>query len=211
MATVTGFTADRMLAIENDTIVDGKVQGNNLILTRKGGSTVNAGNVRGSQGPVGPAGEVSTATLNAAISNLQDQINAGPRLVGHAQTSAEQSWAFSAGVWGNVTGLSVTFNVTEGRRYLFTANCLVESWASNTDFDAHIFRTGGSGMARGSSRTKAANNGVGINISKTYTAPAGWAGSQTFFLQMRFDTAFEVRVRNGQIPGTLSVVEFAAP
>lgn len=50
MATVTGFTAARMLAMEAATIVDGDVVGDNLILTRHDGTTFNAGNVRG---PIG--------------------------------------------------------------------------------------------------------------------------------------------------------------
>lgn len=47
MSTVTGFTAERMLAIENGTVVDGSVVGDNLILTTKDGTPIDAGNVRG--------------------------------------------------------------------------------------------------------------------------------------------------------------------
>lgn len=61
MATITGFTAERMLAMEAATIVDGDVVGNNLILTKHDGSTVDAGNVRG---PTGTPG-VSQAELDA--------------------------------------------------------------------------------------------------------------------------------------------------
>ena len=65
MATVTGLTAARMMEIEAQSIVDGTVTGDNLILTRFDGDTINAGNVRGPkgdtgatgpQGPIGPAG-----------------------------------------------------------------------------------------------------------------------------------------------------------
>ena len=47
MATITGLTADRMIAIENASVIDGDVVGDDLILTTKGGSQINAGNVRG--------------------------------------------------------------------------------------------------------------------------------------------------------------------
>ena len=50
MATVTGFTAEHMLEMENATVVDGNVVGNNLILVTKDGTEINAGNVRGPQG-----------------------------------------------------------------------------------------------------------------------------------------------------------------
>jgi hypothetical protein len=60
MATVTGFTAERMLVIENETVVDGEVQGDNLILSRRDGITIDAGNVRGPVGPVGPVGPIGS-------------------------------------------------------------------------------------------------------------------------------------------------------
>jgi microcystin-dependent protein len=56
MATVTSFTAARMLAMEADTIIDGNVVGDNLILIKKDSSTVDAGSVRGPVGPQGPDG-----------------------------------------------------------------------------------------------------------------------------------------------------------
>jgi microcystin-dependent protein len=56
MATVTGLTAERMLAIEAASVVDGEVVGSNLILSTYGGSTIDAGPVIGPQGPVGPQG-----------------------------------------------------------------------------------------------------------------------------------------------------------
>ena len=47
MATVTGYTAARMKLIEDASVVDGEVVGDDLILTRYDESTINAGNVRG--------------------------------------------------------------------------------------------------------------------------------------------------------------------
>lgn len=65
MATITGLTAARMIEIESQSIVDGEIVGDNLILTRFDNDTIDAGNVRGpqgdkgdtgAQGPIGPAG-----------------------------------------------------------------------------------------------------------------------------------------------------------
>lgn len=57
MATVTGLTAERMLEIEGSSIVDGEIVGDNLILTKHNGSTIDAGPLpEGPQGPVGPSG-----------------------------------------------------------------------------------------------------------------------------------------------------------
>ena len=56
MATVTGYTAERMKAIEDKTVVDGEIQGGNLILLTRDGTPIDAGSVAGPPGPVGPAG-----------------------------------------------------------------------------------------------------------------------------------------------------------
>lgn len=55
MASVTGYTAARMQEIEDQAVVGGSVVGDNLVLTRYNGGTINAGNVRG---PIGPTGTV---------------------------------------------------------------------------------------------------------------------------------------------------------
>lgn len=56
MTTVTGLTAARMLDIEQNSIVDGSVVGDNLILEKQNGQTIDAGNVRGPEGPAGASG-----------------------------------------------------------------------------------------------------------------------------------------------------------
>ncbi len=61
MGTVTVYTADRMKRIEDTTVVDGVVSGDNLILTQRNGTQINAGSVRGPQGIQGPIGEVPEA------------------------------------------------------------------------------------------------------------------------------------------------------
>ena len=75
MATVTSLTAERMIAIEAASVIGGVIAGNNLILTKRDASTIDAGNVRGPQGIQGPIGEVSTAQLNAAIAAAIDLAN----------------------------------------------------------------------------------------------------------------------------------------
>jgi Concanavalin A-like lectin/glucanases superfamily len=82
LATVTGLTADRMLAIEGASVVDGDVVGDNLILTQHNGTQINAGNVRGPAGPQGPVG--SDLSVLSAIPvldvGLANQIRAGRQL-----------------------------------------------------------------------------------------------------------------------------------
>ena len=59
MATITGLTADRMLAIEGASVVDGEVVGTHLILTQHDGTTIDAGDVTGPPGPAGPSASVA--------------------------------------------------------------------------------------------------------------------------------------------------------
>lgn len=61
MATVTGFTAERMLEIEGSSVVDGEIVDSNLILTKHDGTEINAGPVTGPEGPPGPAGPAINA------------------------------------------------------------------------------------------------------------------------------------------------------
>jgi hypothetical protein len=56
MATVVAITADRMIEMENSTVVDGNVVGDNLILVTKDNTEIDAGNIRGPQGPQGIQG-----------------------------------------------------------------------------------------------------------------------------------------------------------
>ncbi|MET0464724.1 MAG: hypothetical protein ABW007_16300 [Chitinophagaceae bacterium] len=88
MAKVTGFTAERMLVIENETVVDGEVQGDNLILLTREGTPIDAGNVRGPQGIQGPPGAAS------GVSSVNDQSGAvyAPRIF-VSKAALDANWA----------------------------------------------------------------------------------------------------------------------
>jgi len=82
MATVTGLTAERMLEIEAESIVDGDVIDGHLILTQHDGSTIDAGSVTGSPGPEGPMGSDLNVLVQKSIFDIgmPDQIRAGRTL-----------------------------------------------------------------------------------------------------------------------------------
>lgn len=65
MATVTGYTAARMKEIEDQAIVDGEIIVDDLVLTRYNGEQINAGNVRGPQGPNGTSGDTSIQVVTS--------------------------------------------------------------------------------------------------------------------------------------------------
>ena len=83
MTTVTSLTADRMLAIEAASVIDGDVDGSgNLILTKHDGSHINAGSVIGPTGPQGPVGSdlVVLSAISVLDVGLVGQIRAGRQL-----------------------------------------------------------------------------------------------------------------------------------
>lgn len=82
MSTVTGLTAARMLAIEAASVIDGDIVGDNLILTKHDGSQINAGDVRGPEGPTGPVGSDTTvvSSLPVLAVGVPNQIRAGRQL-----------------------------------------------------------------------------------------------------------------------------------
>ena len=79
MATITGLTADRMLEIEAESVVDGTIVGGELILTKHDGSTIDAGPVIGPPGPQGPMGSDLDVLIERAILDvgIPNQIRAG--------------------------------------------------------------------------------------------------------------------------------------
>lgn len=56
MPVITGYTAERMKQIEDETVIGGNIVGNDLLLARRDGQSVNAGRVTGATGPTGPQG-----------------------------------------------------------------------------------------------------------------------------------------------------------
>src|SRR3954463_3544235 len=79
MGTITGLTAERMLEIEAASVVDGDIVGDNLFLTRKDGTPLNAGNVRGPRGADGPMGAALSVLSDISVLEvgIANQIRAG--------------------------------------------------------------------------------------------------------------------------------------
>ncbi len=106
MATVTGLTANRMLAIEAASVVDGDVDASgNLILTKHDGSQINAGSVIGPQGPQGPVGSMLPVVISQPVLDigLANQIRAGRQLT--AADFTNMGLAAPLGLW-NLSDLS---------------------------------------------------------------------------------------------------------
>src|SRR3954470_8865806 len=99
MATITGLTAERMLAIEGASVIDGDIVGDNLILTQRNGTQINAGDVRGPQGNPGPVGQDLVVVTSAPVLDvgIAGQIRAGRQLT--AADFTNMGLAAPVGLW----------------------------------------------------------------------------------------------------------------
>lgn len=119
--TVTGFTAARMLEIEQSSIVNGFIQGDSLILQTRGGDDIVTGNVRGPQGDKGDPGGVPDAT-NSAKGGVRLQGNLGgsaatPTVTGALDGTVDTSLAIAStpnnAGWGGGPAGGVTMTLRQ--------------------------------------------------------------------------------------------------
>lgn len=105
MATVTGLTAERMQEIIDATIVDANVVGDDLILTLHDTTEVNAGNVRGLTGAIGPQAEPGDMMTSIRTSKT------GWLLMGTSVAGADVAhpalWAIVPATWKSGTTLNL--------------------------------------------------------------------------------------------------------
>lgn len=106
--TVTGFTAARMLQIEQASVVGGTIVGTNLRLTTRGGQYITAGSVLGPEGPRGIPGGVVDATTAG---------KGGVKLAGNLKGTADLpmvTGALDGLVDTSLTRVSGTYNFGSG-------------------------------------------------------------------------------------------------
>ena len=140
MATVTGYTAEKMDEIADATIVDADVVGDNLILERLDGGTIDAGSVRGPQGVAGTNGTNGT---NGA------QGPAGPTsILGSVLSLTDNPSQMVAS--GVISGMSKTnVPVTAGNEYGVKVDFTLQWSSVDIDAEWHIwFRLNGVNVER---------------------------------------------------------------
>lgn len=152
MATITGFTAERMLVIENETVVDGEVQGDNLILITREGTPIDAGNVRGPVGPTGPAG---------GVSSINDQTGPvyAPRIF--ANKTALDAWAAAP---------SGAVAVTTDSEVIWEKNG--SGWVATSP--SHVFTSATDRDARWATPAEGSYAVTTDDDVSWYKSPAGW-------------------------------------
>jgi hypothetical protein len=107
MASVNVYTAEHSDDMFDEDIVDGSVVGDNLILEKRSGATVDAGNVRGPAGTNGRTvfvGRWATG-VSYLVGDVVSFANRMWRCVSAHTSSATQSPAFTTGSWMAMTGI----------------------------------------------------------------------------------------------------------
>lgn len=185
MATVTGYTAERMLEIENSTVVDGDVVGDDLVLLQRDGTPINAGSVRGPQGVAGPTGPTSIAVATSSTRPTGGSLFEG---LGLHETDTKRfyiydgtAWKYRGGIWictsstrpaSPFAGLEI-FETDTKKYYIYNGT----AWSLPVNIPGGLVATGGSVI----DQTIANSSGeFGSNITVPWTAVAGRQYKVTF-------------------------------
>lgn len=210
MATITGLTAARMLAIEAASIVSGAISGDNLILTKFDGSTVNAGNVRGPQGPTGPDGNpIGTFIMGGWASEPANyKFLNGQTITDGAITYATIAALFPSWVSGNnlilpnaMNGVVPMGSSTAGAVSGSMTHTLTEANLANHihTVSAHT-HTGPSHTHTGPSHQHS-YSGWTENASPTHTHAAGGGNGEFIFRDTAYNTGFAIPWNTSQTGG----------
>ena len=92
MATITVYNSARMKQIEDETIISGHMDGDDLILETRAGNLINAGDTRGEKGDKGDQGDVSLVQLNS----VADIANAAQNTANSALSQASNAMDMAA-------------------------------------------------------------------------------------------------------------------
>lgn len=112
MATVTGFTAARMLAIENASVVSGAINGSgHLILTTHSGSTIDAGNALVAIPEEAVNHWPSATYYNSTTPAIDYPLGVSYLWLSDTETTAD--WTTFAGKWGSLRTVRFSNNDAE--------------------------------------------------------------------------------------------------
>ena len=105
MATINGYTAEKMQEINDTTIIDGDVVGDNLILHPRNSPDIDAGNVRGPKGDKGDQG-LQGNTGAQGPQGIQGNTGDVGEMVAHSELSTNP--------WGTTEQPIIAFTVPSG-------------------------------------------------------------------------------------------------
>lgn len=213
MATVTGLTAARMLAIEAASITQAEVVGDNLILKNFADDVVLTANVRGPEGPEGdpgPEGSVSALDLSGAVSDMEAYTDlAGKGLVAMDEYSATDITKTGGDdSFHTVDNISLSYVFDEGRSYRIDFGIHVNFGVLSTDDNVLSLdlREGSTTLRRvtipGDTEGHTAGL-VGAHVIKS----CPWSGSKTLTMRFQKRTGAPVTIANTGVPSFVSITD----
>lgn len=135
MGSVTGYTAAKTEALMDEQIIDAEISGDNLHLITRGGSTIDAGSVRGATGATGPSGGISDAPSDDGLYLRKNAL--------WVPVTPNKSWVVAPGpaseqVISSISGVDWTQNSGGALDLAFTKNS-DDSWMQiRVNWSVHI-------------------------------------------------------------------------
>lgn len=199
MATVTAYTAARMKLIEDASIVDGLVVGDNLWLTRYDGVQIDAGNVRGVQGPVGTTGDTAILMVTSTTRPINPYDGS---FIYETDTKFVYSWNGSVWVYrgGTILCTSITRPAVPFAGLTIWETDTLRSYVWNGTAWSY---TGGIVICTSATRPASPFAGLTIfetNTLKTYTwSGSAWVDNNPKAMQVKVNRTTPQGVANGVI------------
>lgn len=174
MGLAMGFTAERMLAIENSTVISGTVNGTgDLILMTKGGTVVNAGRVKGSDATA-LLGIIDSSTVDLSLTGAGTpaspwQLSASVAIASDTVQGLVELATIAETVAGTDVARAVTPAALKGALDSgvdrIRLNALGDASVTSTDHGFQIGPTSGLNLIMDQNELMARNNGVGAGLT----------------------------------------------
>lgn len=198
MATVTAYSAAKTIELLGANIVNATLVGDDLILHKRDGTTVNVGDVRG---PGGAA--ASEEDIDAAVAAAMAAIPQG--ILGLDTYGVNQNITATGGTWYNISGLEITETIVDGRVYDIAYSATITSTAAllGIDLELRVGGTfsGGVPLTRDTKFVYDANKGLGFGNSRKIAGTPSFNGAKTFLVGARVSDNATLSVRNDPSDG----------
>lgn len=193
MATVTAFTAARMQEIEDNAIVSGHIDGDDLILVRNDSTEINAGDVRGPIGPTGGSIIVCTSSTRPTGGSLFEGLGIYETDTDRFYMYNGSTWIYRGGLWlctsgtrpaSPFEGLEI-YETDTDKKYIYNGSVWVQTFQADwTSFTPVIKNNGQAAVAKTVNYAKYIRQGKRIRAIVSLTLTAGSGGTGTILVEL---------------------------
>lgn len=205
MTTVTAYSKTKTDQLLAENIVSAALVGDNLVLTKRNGTSLPGMNVRGASGAAASEEDIEAAVAAALLVTPQG-------IVAHDTVTTAQLISANEATWYTIAGLSITGDIEDGRVYEVSAGTILTSATSLIGIDFEIragatFSTGEK-IARATNFIYDSGRGVGFApVAKVKGVTGGFVGTKTFQLGLRVSGDADVEIQSDYIESFLSLTD----